>query len=139
MTAFVGIIMTGPIEAAPLNFAMAPIVMGVISLTVIVLLAAAVARRLHDSGRSGWWGIPAPLFLMSGMAMMARMFTAIQADTQTPGATDAMSGMPPLFGPILLNNLAYLASLLMLVILCCMASQPGDNRYGPSANGGDSR
>ncbi|WP_205570682.1 DUF805 domain-containing protein [Brevundimonas naejangsanensis] len=37
------------------------------------LLAAAVTRRLHDTGRSGWWGLPAAVFLATGLTLFPRL------------------------------------------------------------------
>jgi uncharacterized membrane protein YhaH (DUF805 family) len=84
----------------------------------IFLLGAAVARRLHDSSRSGVWGLmPLPFILFSGF-MMGRLFG--QADIG--------------FGPFLavfVSNLLYLASLAVLVMLLARPSQAGANAYGP--------
>ncbi|MBS0478965.1 MAG: DUF805 domain-containing protein, partial [Proteobacteria bacterium] len=102
----------------------------------IVLLAAAVARRLHDSGRSGWWGAPTPILLIAGLVGMMHVFAVMSAAP----ASNALDG-PPIdfasFGVMMLCNLAYLASLVLLVILCSLPSQAGDNRYGAPANGGE--
>jgi uncharacterized membrane protein YhaH (DUF805 family) len=101
----------------------------ILAVMVVIFLAAAVVRRLHDGGRSGWWGIVPLPFLFCSLLGMSRLF----ATFPTP-AGDAASGPPAgffaLFGLIFLNNLAYLATLLMLIIFCAAPSQPGDNRYG---------
>jgi uncharacterized membrane protein YhaH (DUF805 family) len=91
---------------------------------VVVLLAAAVTRRLHDRGRRGWWGLPPAIFLAVGLTLFPRFFHATLSGEVTP---DTMA----MFGLILANNLLYLASLVVLVILLAGAGQPAENRFGP--------
>lgn len=115
-------------EIAP-DFSMPILVISVIALIVITLLAAAVARRLHDTGRMGWWGLPAPLLLLGGLANMVRMFAALHAQSGDP-----INGPPAAFfagfALTMLLNLAYLLSLVLLIVLCSGESQPAENRYG---------
>jgi uncharacterized membrane protein YhaH (DUF805 family) len=117
-------------------FATSAMVMAIICAVVIMLLAAAVARRLHDSGRTGWWGVPTPTLLMTGLLVMAHVF----AVADSPSAA-SLAGEPPIdfawFGLMMLCNLTYLGSLAMLVVLCCMPGQTGDNRHGAPVIGGE--
>lgn len=97
-----------------------------ISILVVFLLAAAVARRLHDSGRSGWWGIMPLPFLLCSFGGMYRMFSWIPT-----GPTPAVApNFLALFAVIFICNMVYLGTLIALIVLCSMASWPGDNRYG---------
>jgi uncharacterized membrane protein YhaH (DUF805 family) len=93
----------------------------------VVLLAAAVTRRLHDRGRRGWWGLPPLPFLLVGMTAFPRFFNTTLAGEMTP---DAMK----LFGLLFANNMLYLGSLILLVILLAGASDPKQNRFGPPAS-----
>jgi uncharacterized membrane protein YhaH (DUF805 family) len=93
---------------------------------VVALLAAAVARRLHDRGRRGWWGLPPAIFLAVGLSLFPHFFHATLSGEVTP-ATMAM------FGLILANNLLYLASLVLLTILLAGSGQSSENRFGPPA------
>ena len=95
--------------------------MGAVSGVLVVLLAAAVARRLHDTGRSGLWALPTPIFLMIALIMMPRLMMSF-------------SGPEPdmrLFGLLFANNAAYIFSLGMLIILLILPSRVGANRFGP--------
>ncbi|HEX8258473.1 MAG TPA: DUF805 domain-containing protein [Allosphingosinicella sp.] len=84
----------------------------------IGLLAAAVARRLHDTGRTGLWGLmPVPFILFSG-AMMPRMF-----------AEDGPRS--DLFFAVFVSNWLYLAALAWLALLLAKPGDPAGNRYGP--------
>ena len=60
------------------------------NLAVLIPGLAVLFRRLHDTGRSGWWWLIAFI---------------------------------PLFGWI------------VLIVFCCLDSQPGDNQYGPNPKG----
>jgi uncharacterized membrane protein YhaH (DUF805 family) len=96
--------------------------LGVIVAFVIVLLAAAVARRLHDGGKSRWWGVAPLPFLFTGLAIMTRIFAASAA-----GPDDALpDGFFVLFGLIMVNNLVYLAALITLIVMLCGASADDD-------------
>ena len=80
---------------------------GVLFAIAILLLAAAVTRRLHDTGRSGAWGLMPVPFILFATVMMPRVFA------------DPDAG---LFLAVFFNNLLYLASLALLVLLL---SRPG--------------
>ncbi|MNC41138.1 hypothetical protein D3C75_898900 [compost metagenome] len=91
---------------------------------VAVLLAAAVTRRLHDTGRAGWWGLPPLIFLIAGLALFPRMMaTMMQSDE---------AAMGPFF-LLFANNVLYMASLVGLIILLALRGTAGPNRYGPEA------
>jgi uncharacterized membrane protein YhaH (DUF805 family) len=92
----------------------------------VLLLAAAVTRRLHDRGRRGWWGLPPVVFLVGGLTLFPRLFGSVLHGDMTPGAMK-------LFGLLFANNVLYLASLVLLIVLLAGASQPGENRFGPPA------
>jgi uncharacterized membrane protein YhaH (DUF805 family) len=96
----------------------------VIALATVVLVGAAVARRLHDRGRRGWWGMMPLPFLCFALVMEPRMFASFG------------SGHAPdigLFMAMFLNNLLYLASLVVLVILLVGEGTKGPNRFGAQA------
>lgn len=94
---------------------------GAVVAVMIGLLSAAVARRLHDTGRSGLWAVPAPVFLICALVLMPRLMA-----TFTGPAPDLT-----LFGLLFANNMAYLVSLGGLVVLLILPGKPGPNRFGP--------
>jgi len=60
------------------------------NLAVLIPGFAVLFRRLHDTGRSGWWWL---------------------------------IGFIPLIG------------IIVLIVFCCLDSQPGENQYGPNPKG----
>lgn len=102
------------------NFGSLFLEMGGVALGAILLLAAAVTRRLHDRDKSGWWALPPPVFLAIGFALMPYMFARFSRE-----APDMR-----LFFLLFFNNLTYLATLLLLVILLLGPGSSGPNRYG---------
>jgi len=96
------------------------------SALAVLLLAAAVTRRLHDRGRRGWWGLPPVVFLAVGLTLFPRFFRSTLTGEMT---AESMK----MFGLIFANNMLYLASLGLLILLLAGASQAGENRFGPPA------
>lgn len=84
---------------------------------LIVLIAAALVRRLHDTGRSGAWGLLPLPFLLFGFSQMPVLFADPGFDTR-------------LFALLFLNNLCYLGTLGVLILLLARSGSLGDNRYG---------
>ena len=84
------------------------------------ILAAAVARRLHDGGRSAFWGLlPLPFVAYSGMA-----FVRLLSQLAT-GEPDMR-----LFLSCFVSNLLYLVALAWLIVLLARRSESGPNRFG---------
>ena len=87
---------------------------------LVVLLASAVARRLHDSGLSAFWGLlPLPFVAYSG-TMFARIFSRFEA-----GGPSLL-----LFASVFMSNMLYLVSVVLLILLLARRSAPGPNRFG---------
>jgi len=95
---------------------------------VVLLLAAAVARRLHDTGRSGWWGLMPLPFMLATFWGVSRIFSLAPTLSQTPQTPPP--GFFQVFALTMTGDLCYIATLILLIVFCCMPSQPGDNRYG---------
>lgn len=96
--------------------------MGVV--VAVLLLAAAVTRRLHDTGRAGYWGLPPAIFLGVGLTVFPVALTRMMTeDTASIG----------LILLLFLNNIFYLISLAGLVFLLALDSQKAANRYGSPA------
>lgn len=84
----------------------------------VALYAAAVARRLHDRGKTGLLGLLPLPFLAYGFVEMPRLLT------ENPLAIGQIFAL-------FVNNVLYLASLVLVIFLLAGPSAPEDNRYGP--------
>lgn len=89
---------------------------------VVVLLAAAVTRRLHDTGRRGFWGLMPVIFL--GVALT--LFPTVMSQM-----LDEQASLAPFF-LLFANNIVYLLSLAGLVFLLAKDGDKAVNRYGPA-------
>ena len=87
----------------------------------VLLVAAAVVRRLHDRGRRGIWALPPLLFLAMGMALFPSLMRSFAGPAPDLG----------LFGLLFANNVAYLATLALLIVQLAGRGSDGPNRYGP--------
>jgi uncharacterized membrane protein YhaH (DUF805 family) len=89
----------------------------------VVLYAAAVVRRLHDRGRSGFWGLmPLPFILYSSI-QMPRMFASFGSEVQQDMT---------MFFSIFVSNMLYILTLIILIVMLAAPSQSGSNRYDVS-------
>jgi uncharacterized membrane protein YhaH (DUF805 family) len=87
---------------------------------LVAFLAAAVARRLHDSGLSGYWGLlPLPFAVYSG-TMLVRFQRQFESEEQDMR----------LFYSIFTSNLLYLVAVALLIVLLARRSAPSPNRFG---------
>lgn len=95
----------------------------VIVLATVVLLAAAVTRRLHDTGRSALLALAPLPFLATGLIFL-------------PGLVERMTEAPEAniipFVLVSLNNLVSLVALVTLLFLLIGSSTEGPNRHGPA-------
>ncbi|QFT76177.1 DUF805 domain-containing protein [Erythrobacter sp. THAF29] len=87
---------------------------------LIALLAAAVARRLHDTGRRGWIGLVPAIIFLTAMFVMREVFSDVEQGARSD-----------LFFAAFGLNLAANASLVVLVVLLCTGSEPRENAFGP--------
>lgn len=95
-------------------------VLGIGMAASVALLAAAIVRRLHDRGRAGYWGLAPLPFIFIAFGLLPRLFDSISAEGQPMG----------LFLALFCNNMLYLASVALLVVLLAKESDPGPNRFG---------
>lgn len=115
-------------------------VMFVIAVLFLALTVAAVVRRLHDSGRSGWWASPyyamqivSPIVMASifpryftVMATMTSAKPGSPPDMTNPAFQQAMQSMSLLS---LVNTLGF-AILVMMIVFLVLPGTVGTNRFG---------
>ena len=95
-----------------------------VNLLMIALLAASVARRLHDRGRTAWWGLlPVPFWIAGALTARRAMALAV-----TPG--DGASRAPADTLIMLIGPFSWIAFIALLVLLIG-DGDAGPNDYGP--------
>jgi uncharacterized membrane protein YhaH (DUF805 family) len=97
------------------------------SLALLLPTLAVTSRRLHDTGRTGWWMLlPAiPLVATIVVAIAALFSVLFSADA---GGTPA----PALIALLVACVLLTLTAGIVLTVFLCLNSSPGPNKYGPS-------
>lgn len=91
------------------------------AVATVALLAAAVTRRLHDSGRSGLWGLMPLPFLTASLIGFPIMLSGFGSSAGPDFR---------LFGLLFVSNLAYMTTLAVLIVLLSLRSTVGPNRFG---------
>ena len=86
----------------------------------ILLYAAAVVRRLHDRGKSGFWGLMPLPFIAFSSVQMPRMFASFGMENQPDMG---------LFFSIFVSNLLYIITLVFLIVMLAGPSGPTPNRF----------
>jgi len=131
-------------------------------IALVVLLAAAVTRRLHDVGKSGWGALLPAGFAIAATAALGQLFADLDADdigdaplvdTPIEALDDVVSQVDDLFGASGVEipriprvwdasplELAFVATLVGLAVVTAIPvlmqllrrSAPEENRYGPA-------
>ena len=96
------------------------------SLALLLPSLAVTARRLHDTGRSGWWMLlpVAPLLA----AFVVGIATVVSALLSAGGDGAPRSGLIVL---LVFFGLLTLAAVIIVTVFLCLRSDPGPNKYGP--------
>ena len=124
----------GLLSGAPFSFPKPLVITGgvflfVVYIYVLVRTYALQTRRLHDMGWSGWWVfadcILGCICIIGGMAIVAYIVKNGGSENSQPSIIMSLL-------TILLTLLSWFRSLysLFLLVLCCLKSQPEENRYG---------
>ena len=104
---------------------------GIIMLPILFLVIpmySALTRRLHDTGRSGWWVVASLALSIVYSVTYFYMFYQMISSRR-----DMMEGFSsPLMIVILILALASMALGIALLVFSVMDSQPHENKYGPS-------
>jgi uncharacterized membrane protein YhaH (DUF805 family) len=124
-TVLVGLATSGVDAALNTSFNNEIGVVGTIANLALLLPSLAVtARRLHDTGRTGWWMVlpvaPILALLVTGFAAAFSMF----------GGGAGLTG--ELIVLLFVFALLTLAAVITLLVFLCLDSQPGPNKYGAS-------
>jgi uncharacterized membrane protein YhaH (DUF805 family) len=103
---------------------------GVMAL-LLLPMAAAITRRLHDTNRSGFWALPTLLLLIAGLFVAWRLMAPYIGANAAPLSVDILSGLMP----TLIINLLYIITIIMLIVFCVKDGTIGPNHYGEDPKG----
>ena len=104
----------------------------------LIPLFAALTRRLHDTGRSGWWVAIMALLCIGYMgSMLFLVGPNIQMFTNVGGGdimamADAVQSSPVAATVMLCSSLGFMLFFIIDHILAIFDSKWGENKYGPS-------
>jgi len=112
---------TSSTGAAFSTFSSMGILGGLWSLGTLIPSIAVGVRRLHDTGRSGWW-----ILLPLGPYILGILFVVM----------GAVSGSLALAGLGGVLTLIGLVCAIVLIVFYCLPGTPGPNKYGPDPMGG---
>ena len=97
----------------------------------IIPLSAAIVRRLHDTGRTGWWAlIPLP-FSAYGIYLMGNAFSRFPELMATRPADPVIFAVVLEIFVAIGVSLLWIAAVIVLIILLCGRSSPKGDRFGP--------
>jgi uncharacterized membrane protein YhaH (DUF805 family) len=99
------------------------------SLALLLPTWAVTVRRLHDTGRTGWWAL-VPIVPL--LALIATAFAAVFVLVLNFGDEGNGSLFWLVTVPLLVLFLLTIASFILLLVFLCQGSRPGPNKYGPS-------
>jgi uncharacterized membrane protein YhaH (DUF805 family) len=112
---------------------MIPVIVTGSLITALILvcgLAAALVRRLHDSGLSGWWALlPAGFQAVSAASVPAQM-VRLQEGMQAMAGGDPAGMLRVMQGAYSWGPMAGWAALASLILLGVRESGRGANRFG---------
>lgn len=103
------------------------IILMIIALVFLVPSLAVTTRRLHDTGRSGWWIVASYAFSVFSSFIEAFVFDSNTIDASS--LAEASVGAIAVWGVIYLINLGLSIAILVFTLL---DSHKGENKYGPS-------
>ena len=110
------------------------------SLLLMIPQLAAMTRRLHDTGRSGWWVAILAIFYVASLVSLAillipygtQLFETTDSMAQAEMMADAVMSSPKV--ATVMTGCSLLGAILLLIslIFTLLDSKWGENKYGPS-------
>ena len=110
------------------------------SMLLMIPQFAAMTRRLHDTGRSGWWVAILAIFYVAALVSMAillipygtQLFETTDSMAQAEMMADAVMSSPKVATVMTGSSLLGLLFLIINFIFTLLDSKWGENKYGPS-------
>ena len=123
-----------PEDAWALTLVLALVMLGWGFFNMIATLAVTI-RRLHDTGRSGWWYGASMIggFVWAMLMVVGIIVVAISVGSDT--STTPMASLMPWLVVLLVTYIPLLAYSIVLLVWFCQDSTPGPNKYGENPKG----
>lgn len=100
----------------------------VIGVLLQFLAFGVTVRRLHDTGKSGWWVVAGWIAGAMTSVYSAQMQASGLLDSGDPEALIAAATSPMLWVPMLVSAV----TTIVVFVFCLLDSNPGSNKYGES-------
>lgn len=101
-----------------------------IGLVNVVLVAAALVRRLHDSGKPGVWAVAIGALYVVSLVAAYQQIGAMQSAMAHAAAGGSPGDMMAFQRTTGLRGLLGWAPLILVIVFGVMKSDPGPNKYG---------
>ena len=100
---------------------------------MILLLATALVRRLHDSDVSGYWAlVPGAIYLMN-LILMPSLMRGMMDEMRQVAPGDPMAGVAAMQTSFTLASLLGWLAIIVVIVLGVRRSTPGPNRFGDAS------
>lgn len=111
-----------------------------VNLLLIIPMLAALTRRLHDTGRSGWWILIYGLLLIAAYAAIGVMLYPVADQLMQEGSyedlakimADAVQSNQSAATVFMFSTMAGLVLGIITLVFSVLDSKWGTNKYGPS-------
>jgi uncharacterized membrane protein YhaH (DUF805 family) len=104
-------------------------------LLVVIPWFAVTWRRLHDTGRPGWYGLlPVAVFVLAGVILFFFLEPITIDTSRLPEGLSVPEAIPTINNPLilLLTWLMSFGSIVLVIVWLCRASDHSTNQYGPN-------
>lgn len=97
---------------------------------MILLLAAALVRRLHDSGLSGYWALLPGIIYLTNLILMPDLMRGMMESMTQIAPRDPMASVAAMQTSFTLASLLGWLAIIVVIVLGVRKSTPGPNRFG---------
>ena len=97
-----------------------------------VLCIPLAFRRLHDTGKSGWWWLGAPILFLITLGMLVRDIIWLLVAFGAGTAPDGFAALLPILSRYLIAFGIHLLYRIIMIVFMLQDSDKGANKYGAS-------
>ena len=97
---------------------------------MILLLGAALVRRLHDSDVSGYWALLPGIIYLANLILMPGLMRGMMDSMAQTTPSDPMASVAAMQTSFTLASLLGWLAIIVVIVLGVRKSTPGPNRFG---------